>query len=440
MLHRFYGGIHPNARKKATSGVHTQTLATPPAKVMLAVTEPLVSVGDHVDVGARLCDAYGKSAAVHASVSGVVTAIEPRMQANGREALCVILGNDTLDTQARPGRRSGAEELPNTIDPQRIREAISLAGIAGMGGAGFPTDVKLANALGKVDTLIINGCECESYLTADHRLLLERSGDVLTGARLLARALELDRAVLAVEGDKYDAVTALRALLPLRGGDMEIKVLRTRYPQGSEKQLIQRLTGRKVPPRALPMEVGCAVFNVATCAAVYDAVYEGRPLTHRIVTVTGSAARKPKNLLVPLGTPIQHLIDEAGGWSEHPERVLAGGGMMGVTQTDLTAPVNQGTAAVVALTRKDTKLLTRPEGECIRCGKCVEVCPMCLEPVYLRLYARAGRPEELRRLHITDCMECGACAYACPARLKLVGDIRGGKQLLQEQGRGERHE
>ena len=181
------------------------------------------------------------------------------------------------------------------------------------------------------------------------------------------------------------------------------------------------------------MAVGCAVFNVATCAAVYDAVYEGRPLTHRIVTVTGSAIRKPKNLLVPLGTPIQHLVDEAGGWSEHPERLLAGGGMMGVAQSDLTAPVNQGTAAVVALTRKDTRLLTRPEGECIRCGKCVEVCPMRLEPVYLRLYSRAGRPEELQRLHITDCMECGACAYACPARLKLVGDIRAGKELIRHE-------
>lgn len=430
MLHRFYGGVRPPARKRDTAALPGCELSTPPAQVVLAVCDPLVAVGDHVDVGTRLCHAYGRHAAVHASVSGVVTALEPRRQVGGEETLCAVIGNDTLNTLAKPGPRAEAQELPGTVDPAKICAAIAWAGVGGLGGAGFPTDQKVERARGKVDTLILNACECESYLTADHRLLLERADDVLSGARLLARALEVKTLTIAIEGDKYDVATALRALLPLRGGEVSVKVLRARYPQGSEKQLIQRLTGRKVPPGGLPMDVGCAVFNAATAAAVHDAVYFGKPLTHRIVTVTGGAVRKPKNLLVPLGTSIQHLVDEAGGFSERPERVLAGGGMMGLAQPDLTAPITSGVAAVTALTKKETRPLTRPEGECLRCGKCVEVCPMRLEPVYLRLYAKAGRPEELSKRHITDCMECGACAYACPARLKLVADIRMGKELV----------
>lgn len=431
MLHRFYGGVHPAGRKGQTKALTVTPLKTPPARVLLAVVEPLVQPGDHVNMGQRLCNGDGRHPAVHASVSGRVAAVEPCPCVVGGESLAVTIDNDGLDTPAPAGKRAPAESAPNTLDSAEIRAAVAWAGIGGLGGACFSSAAKLEAALGKVDTLIINACECESYLTADHRLLLERAEAVLTGARLLARALELPKVIIAAEGDKYDGISALRALLPLRGGDVEMKVLRTRYPQGAERQLIQKVTGRKVPPGAFPMAVGCAVFNVATAAAVFDAVYDGKPLTHRIVTVTGGAIAQPQNLLVPIGTPISDLIEEAGGFDQHPERVLAGGGMMGIAQRNLTAPITQGVGGIVAMGRKEVKPAAQAAGECLRCGRCAEVCPMGLTPVYLRLYAQARQWRELEQLHITDCIECGACAYACPARIRLVGDIQAGKEGLK---------
>lgn len=430
MLHRIYGGVRFPGRKRATAALPSVPMESPPARVALAVTVPQVAVGDHVLMGERICAPQGSHGAVHASVSGTVVAIEPHIQLDGHEALCVIIENDAMDTPAKLGVRAPAEALPSFLEVSQIRAAVAWAGIAGMGGAAFPTGIKLGKAQGKVHTLIINGCEGESYLTADHRLMLERTEDVLTGARLLARALGLKSAIIAVESNKYDAITALRSLLPLRGGDVEVQVLPTRYPQGSERQLIQRLAGKEVPPGIFPLDMGYAVFNVATAAAVTDAVYGGKPVTHRIITVTGGAVRKPKNLMVPLGTPISDLIREAGGLSGHTERVVAGGGMMGHAQWDLRAPVTQGTGAVVAMKRKEIGPAGGPEGPCIRCGKCLEVCPLRLEPVYLSLYSRAGNTCELARLRINDCMECGACTYACPAHITLGQDIKKGKQRL----------
>lgn len=442
MLHRIYGGVHFPGRKRATAVLHSVSMVEPPARVALAVTVPQVAVGDHVLLGERICAPQGSKGAVHASVSGTVAAIEPHVQIDGREVLCVVIENDALDIPARLGVRAPAETPPAELEVSQIRAAVAWAGIAGMGGAAFPTGIKLGKAQGKVHTLIVNGCEGESYLTADHRLMLERTEDVLTGTRLLARALGLKSAIIAVESNKYDAVTVLRALLPLRGGDVEVQVLPTRYPQGSERQLIQRLAGKEVPPGVFPLDMGYAVFNVATAAAVTDAVYGGKPVTHRIITVTGGAVRTPKNLLVPLGTPISDLIREAGGFSGHAERVVVGGGMMGLAQRDLNAPVTQGTGAVVAMKRRELGPAGGPEGPCIRCGRCLEVCPLLLEPVYLSLYARTGNTRELARLRAGECMECGACAYACPAHIRLVEDIKKGKRQLRaggSPGEEERH-
>ncbi len=434
MLHRIYGGVCFPGRKRATAALHSVPMGEPPERVALAVTVPQVAVGDRVLLGERVCAPQGSKGAVHASVSGRVAAIEPQVQLDGREALCVVIENDGQDSPARLGVRAPAETPPGALEVSQIRAAVAWAGIAGMGGAAFPTGIKLGKARGKVHTLIVNGCEGESYLTADHRLMLERTEDVLTGTRLLARALGLERACIAIESNKYDAITALRALLPLRGGDVEVRVLPTRYPQGSERQLIQRLAGEEVPAGVFPLDRGYAVFNVATAAAVTDAVYGGKPVTHRIITVTGGAVRAPKNLIVPVGTPISDLIREAGGFSGHAERVVAGGGMMGLAQRDLSAPVTQGTGAVVAMKRGELGPAGGAEGPCIRCGRCLEVCPLRLEPMYFSLCVRAGDDRALARLRIGDCMECGACAYACPARIRLAEDIKVGKRRLRAGG------
>ena len=332
-----------------------------------------------------------------------------------------------------------ATRLSDGLHALQAGEGDSLL-IAGMGGGAFPAYLKLHSAIGRVDALLLNGAECEPYLTADERLMEERPEAIIGGTRLLMRCLALDRAVIGVEGNKYAAVAALRKQLPLRGGDVEVRTLRARYPQGSEKQLIQKLTGRRVPTGKLPADAGCVVFNVATAAAVYDAVYDAVPLTRRVVTVAGSAVAEPKNLLVPLGTPLEDLIREAGGWCAPPDRVLAGGPMMGAAQFDLSTPVTKGTSAVLGLVAAEIKPANRPEGPCLRCGRCIEACPMGLEPVYLHLYADHGRVRELAGLHIMDCTECGACAYGCPARIRLVHSIRSGKQQLrslQEKNRGE---
>ena len=439
MLHRFFGGVRPGDRKNLTRKLPSVPLSAPPRQVILPLEgpaggplRPLVKAGDAVAAGQLLAAGNPRFAAVHASVSGRVLAVEPRLQSWGAKALSVVIENDGKDAAAPPAWEAAKRrDRPEDLTPGEIVEMIAKAGISGMGGGGFPTAEKLKAAIGKADTLILNGAECEPYLTADHRLMLERPGAVLGGARILMRALSLEHALVAVEGNKYDAANALRESLPVRGGDVSVAVVRARYPQGSEKQLIQRLTGRRVPSGKLPGDVGCAVFNVHTAAAVYDAVYDARPLVQRIVTVTGSAVAQPQNLLAPVGTPLEDLVAAAGGFRAEPDRVLAGGPMMGQAQFDLGVPLLKGTGAVVGMTWGEVKPANQKETACIRCGRCVEACPMRLQPVYLRLYADAGRYRELERFHIMDCIECGACAYACPARIRLVHSIRAGKQHLR---------
>ena len=426
MKQSFYGGVHPHDRKEASNRLAVTALTNEPAQVVIpmamhvgAPCKPIVSVGDSVKVGQKIGEIAGLGAPIHASVSGTVVAVEPRPYVGGGKMLSVVIENDFQNTfeSALPPHAD-----PLSLSSEEIVEIVKEAGITGMGGAGFPTHVKISSGLGKVDTLILNGAECEPYITADHRLMLEEGEKVIAGCRILMKALGLDKGWIGVEANKMDAVDHLKALVGAKA-DIQVEALRTRYPQGAEKQLIQRITGREVPPGGLPAHVGCAVFNVGTAAAVYDAVVEGRPVTRRVITVTGDAVKEAKNLMVPLGTSFQHLINEAGGFRRDPDRVLTGGPMMGIAQYNLEVGCIKGTNAVLCLTPEEAAPTDR-EQTCLRCARCVNVCPMHLTPVYMHLYVEKGLWAEAEELRLMDCIECGSCNYICPARIPLVQSFR----------------
>ena len=387
---------------------------------------PLVQVGDKVLRGQKIGDGEGLCVPVHASVSGTVTAIEPRPHSRGGSVLSVVIENDFKDT-AIPVRH---DERPlEELDSDEILHAIREAGIVGMGGAAFPGNVKALSAMGKVDVLIANACECEPYITADDSLLRTDPEHVLEGMEILRHVLKPGRVVLAVEDNKAEAIEKVRGLLKDFPG-IELAVLPTRYPQGAEKQLIQALTGREVPPGQLPVSVGCAVFNVSTYAAIYRAVRLGLPLIQRIVTISGEAIAEPQNFIVRIGTPFHDLIEVAGGLNEKTERVISGGPMMGVAQSDLRVPVIKATNSILCLLKDENGAAENPV--CLRCGKCVNVCPMRLQPLYMYRFVKAGRVDELERLNVLDCIECGSCAFTCPGKLPLVEKFRVGKKMVRE--------
>jgi len=352
--------------------------------------------------------------------------VEPRPNNSGKPVMSVVIDNDFLDTPADPLSRPAD---PEKLTPEQVVALVRDAGITGMGGAGFPTHVKLSSAIGKADVCIINGAECEPWITSDHRLMLERGEKVIAGARVLMRALGLKTVTIGVEENKTDAIAHLKKLV---GHDTDVIVvgLHTRYPQGAEKQLIQAITGRQVPPGGLPADVGCCVFNVGTAAAVYDAVYEGKPLTHRIVTVTGSAIVEPGNFEAPIGTPFSYMVEQADGFKADPARVISGGPMMGVAQYELDVPMVKATNCILCLTQKDLPAQDRDQA-CLRCGRCVNVCPMHLTPLYMHMYSDKGDWAQCEKLRMMDCMECGSCQYICPARIPLVQSFRKAKSGIR---------
>lgn len=434
MLHQFFGGVHPAEHKDLTEHKATAPLAEAPAQVVIPMSmhvgapcKPVVAVGDEVKVGQLIGETAGLGAPIHASVSGKVVAVEPRIHGGGGMMMSVVIENDFQDTpDPSIQRRANVEALTGA----EIIEIVKNAGITGMGGAGFPTHVKLSGAVGKVDTLILNGAECEPYITSDHRLMLERGDAVIGGARLMAKAVGLTEATIGIELNKPDAIEHLKTLVG-SAGDVHIEGLKTRYPQGAEKQLIQMCTGRQVPPGKLPADVKCCVCNVATAAAVYDAVMEGKPLTQRGVTLTGGALAEPMNVMAPVGTPVSHLIKLAGGFKTDPDRVLYGGPMMGNPIFNLDVPMMKSTNCILCMTTEEAADQD-PAQTCIRCGKCVEACPMHLTPLFMRMNTNKRRWSEVEALRVMDCIECGSCNYICPARLPLVQSFRTAKFEIRE--------
>ena len=432
MARAFFGGVHPAGNKQRSCEAAIvpipapATVVIPMSQHIGAPCKPLVKKGDTVTRGQKLGDGEGLCVPVHASVSGTVVAVEPRPHTTGTNVMSVVIENDGLNTPCPELTPRGEIDA---LSPEELMAIIREAGIVGMGGATFPTNVKLSSGVGKVDTIIVNAAECEPYITADDRLLREQPERVLSGLRVVMKIFGLETAWIGVEANKPEAIAVLRQRLEGRD-DIRLRVLKPRYPQGAEKQLIQAITGRQVPSGGLPAAVGCAVFNAATCAAICDAVYDGMPLVERVVTVTGTPVARPGNFLVPIGTLFSELLAHCGE-AEPPAKVISGGPMMGVAQWRTDVPITKGTNCV--LTLSDKEVYAREHVHCIRCGKCMDACPMRLTPLFLYDAERRNDLDALKQLGLLDCIECGCCAFTCPAGIPLVQSFRSGKQKLRDQ-------
>ena len=391
-----------------------------------APNEPLVKVGDKVKAGQKI-GATDKfvSAPVHASLSGTVTAIEPRpfMLGNMVDSIVIAVDKDQESVKL-------ADNDLEKMSSDDIRAAVKEAGVVGMGGAAFPTAVKISPPPDKkIDVLIINGCECEPYLTCDHRIMLEKPKELLEGTKLLMRMLEVEQAYVCIEDNKEDAIEAVRQ----ENDDSRIVLLKmpTKYPQGSEKHLVKAAVDREIPSGGLPFDVGTLIQNVGTCVAIYEAARYNKPLIERVVAVTGQNVKDPQNLMVKIGTKLSHIIEECGGIVEEPAKVVVGGPMTGRSQETLEAPVVKGTTGVVVLP-PDMAIQDMDYSDCVRCCKCVEHCPMLLYPNQISIYCEAGMVEEADQWNTMDCIECGICAYVCPSKRPITQLVQSMKPLIRE--------
>jgi len=429
-LKTFTGGIHPPDNKHWSS--HKAIEDCPlPAQFVVPLAQHIgapsiacVEVGQRVAKGQEIGSAKGfVSVPMHAPTSGEVVAVENRPHPWGTSLPAVVIkpdGEDCWSTELQP---AGLGEL----SPDEIVERVRLAGVVGMGGAAFPAHVKMSPPPEKpVHTLILNGVECEPYLTADHRMMLEEPEKILQGVALLQYVLGAERVVIGIEANKPDAVALLRK--HCLETPVEVMPLEVKYPQGAEKQLIAAVTGREVPSGGLPMDIGVAVHNVSTAAAVTDAVLFGRPLIERVCTVTGPAIREPKNLRIRIGTPLSHLVKVCGGLVEEPGKIILGGPMMGFTQLGFDVPATRGTSGLLLLRKAD--IASQAESPCIRCARCVQACPINLLPTTIAAYARRDMLAEASEYCAMDCIECGSCSYVCPSTIPLVQAIRYGKAAI----------
>lgn len=432
----FGHGIHPDDLKQYSGNLSIEVLPCPP-EVNLPFTQhvgapakSIVKAKDVVALGDKVAEAGGfVSASISSPLNGVVGREKPVTLPNGRRviALPIKAEGEQLEGQVLMDRIFGGEWNYADIDklePEDITKAIADAGIVGLGGAAFPAHVKYTvNENTKIDTVLINGAECEPALTNDSRVMFEFPRAVVTGALLAKKAAHADRVIIGIEENKPHCIKALQNAA--EGTEVQIAILKTKYPQGSEKQLVFACTGRKVPVGGLPATVGTAVSNVSSTAAIAAAAMRGIPLTHKVICVTGPGITNPKNLLVPLGTPLGFIINYCGGLKPEARRILTGGPMMGFAVTNMDIPVTKGTSGITILTQKEIDKAL--ETNCICCGRCLTVCPMNLVPTKLALAARAQNVEVANSYHIMACFECGCCAYTCPASIPLVQLIRTGK-------------
>lgn len=434
-MRTFPGGVHPQENKNSSNKQIIKI--TPPKDLVIPVCQhigapaiPCVKVNDYVKKGQKIADASGVvSANIHSSVSGVVKAIEKRMHPNGTYTQCIIIENDEKYTICDEFLAQGRDY--SKMSSNDIIQCIKDAGIVGIGGATFPTHIKLTPPPeAKIDYIILNGAECEPYLTSDHRLMIENPSDVIEGLIIMMQIFNLNDGYIGIENNKPDAIAIMKKEAEkIKDKNIHIIPLKTKYPQGSEKQLIYSITKRKIKSGQLPWQIGCIVSNVDTAAVIKQAVVNNIPLTDRIVTVAGDALNNCGNFLVPIGTKFSYVIEEAGGLKTEIKKAIMGGPMMGTAVPNTEVPVIKGTSGILAFSQDYARL--DDEFPCIRCGKCVYVCPMNLQPNQLDSSARLCDYEKLKKLSINDCIECGSCAYVCPSKRRQVQQIRIAKLKLK---------
>jgi len=429
----FERGIHPKYNKELASG-KSITEAKLPKRIVVPLSQHIgapaqagVAIGDEVKKGQVIGTASGfVSSPVHASISGKVIAISPFPTPGGKQVTSIVIESDEKDEAVE------FKENPEymNLSADEIRNIIKDAGIVGLGGAAFPTNVKLSPPKEKkIDAVLINGAECEPYLTADHRLMVEHPKEVVEGLKILMKTLGVNEGYIGIEENKPDAIEAMKAA---SSGDSNIEVhaLEIKYPQGAEKMLIKAIKGREVPTKGLPMDVGVVVQNVGTALAIYEAVRYGKPLIDRVVTVTGNGIKEPANMMVRIGTLFSDIIEQCGGFVDGAVKVISGGPMMGFAQWTLDVPVVKGTSGILVMS-EDEYVASDEYSSCIRCGSCLDVCPMGLNPSMLSILSEKGFYDETKDYNLFDCFECGSCAYVCPSKRPMVQFMRLAKSQVK---------
>jgi electron transport complex protein RnfC len=428
----FRHGVHPVEHKEASSGIPIERLpfvgeyVLPLSQHLGAPSTAVVQAGQRVRRGEVIAKPSGfVSVALHAPVTGTVKAVDLRLHPNGKMMPAIVIETDPFDSQRLP---EIAPVDPASLSGEELVQRVQQGGLVGLGGAAFPSHVKLRVPEDRrVEFVMINGCECEPYLTCDERLMVERTEAVVRGAEIIKTAVRAERVYIGVEANKPDAVAALRAAA---SPDMEVISLPVKYPQGAEKLLIDAVLGKEVPMGGLPLDIEILVHNVGTAVAIVDLFERGVPVIERIVTVTGPAVAHPRNLLIPLGTPISAAIEHCGGLRDDVHHVVLGGPMMGMALKSLDVPTIKGASGILCLDRASA--IPVREWACIRCGRCVEACPMFLNPTRLAQLVRGERAEELESHHLMNCFECASCSFVCPSRLPLVQLMRMGKAMLRD--------